>query len=460
MKPQKNIHFQISERKVLLRVFDVAFVLIGLFLIGETFHFDYFAISAKKWVWTFILSFYLLFFGTVLELYNIYKASKFDYIFKNIIITASLTVLFYLLTPFYTPILPENRMQILYFYLAILGSLLIWRFAYSFFISSPIFVKKVLLISEGKRVVNIIETLKNSDPNYRVAAYVNVSKKPQNLSVPNIEELSLDYVKSNNFSEVLVTSGAAKKIKEDLYNELLLIREHGCPVKSYPQVYEELTNKLLVEHFDKDFNKHFPFSNVTLDNRLYDVFHRFVDVLFSIFGLLILAILLPFIAIGNFIGNRGPMFYTQERVGEFGNVFNIYKLRSMVVNAEKDGAVWAKKNDTRITKFGKFLRKSRLDELPQFYNIFKGEMSTIGPRPERPVFVEQLSKEMPFYQTRNIIKPGLTGWAQVNTEYGASVSESLEKLQYDLYYIKHRGIFIDLNIIIKTLSTVIFFRGR
>ena len=131
-----------------------------------------------------------------------------------------------------------------------------------------------------------------------------------------------------------------------------------------------------------------------------------------------------------------------------------------VVNAEKHGAVWADKNDSRVTVFGRFLRKTRLDEFPQFINILKGEMSVIGPRPERPIFVDQLAKEIPFYPTRHIVKPGLTGWAQVNTSYGASVNESLLKLQYDLYYIKHRNIFLDLNIVIKTLSTVLFFRGQ
>ncbi|NRA92652.1 MAG: sugar transferase, partial [Psychroserpens sp.] len=133
---------------------------------------------------------------------------------------------------------------------------------------------------------------------------------------------------------------------------------------------------------------------------------------------------------------------------------------SMIVNAEKDGAKWAQKDDVRITKFGKFLRRSRLDEIPQFYNILKGDMSIIGPRPERPFFVNELSRIIPFYETRHIIKPGLTGWAQVKTRYGSSIDDSLTKLQYDLYYIKHRSIFLDLNIVIKTLSTILYYRGQ
>jgi len=132
----------------------------------------------------------------------------------------------------------------------------------------------------------------------------------------------------------------------------------------------------------------------------------------------------------------------------------------MVTNAEAGGAQWAQANDTRITKFGRFLRKTRLDEIPQFYNVLRGDMSVIGPRPERPVFVKELAKEIPFYEIRHVIKPGLTGWAQVSISYGSTIEDSLHKLQYDLYYIKKRGLFLDLRIFLKTLSTVIFFRGQ
>jgi lipopolysaccharide/colanic/teichoic acid biosynthesis glycosyltransferase len=147
-------------------------------------------------------------------------------------------------------------------------------------------------------------------------------------------------------------------------------------------------------------------------------------------------------------------------MGKSGMEFHIVKLRTMVKNAEAHGAQLASKGDTRITKFGKFLRKTRLDEIPQFYNVLIGDMSLIGPRPERPEFVESLSKKIPFYEVRQVIKPGLTGWAQVNAKYANSDEDMIEKLQYDLYYIKHRSVFLDLRIFLKTISTVIFFRGQ
>ena len=185
-----------------------------------------------------------------------------------------------------------------------------------------------------------------------------------------------------------------------------------------------------------------------------------MEVLISVLGLLFGAVLLPFIVLGNILGNRGKLFYTQERVGKNGELFQIYKFRTMVKNAEANGAEFSKLNDNRVTPFGKFLRKTRIDEFPQFINILKGDMAVIGPRPERPVFVKEIAEIMPFYDTRHVIRPGLTGWAQVNYPYGESLEDSLIKLQYDLYYIKHRSVFLDLNITIKTISTVLFYRGQ
>ncbi len=187
---------------------------------------------------------------------------------------------------------------------------------------------------------------------------------------------------------------------------------------------------------------------------------RVFEIIISVSGLSIGILFLPFILIGNAVGNRGTLFYTQERVGKDAKVFKIFKFRTMVKNAESNGAVFTTINDARINVFGKFLRKTRIDEFPQFINILKGEMAVIGPRPERPIFVDEIAALMPFYETRHVIKPGLTGWAQVNYSYGETIDDSLIKLQYDLYYIKHRSIFLDLNIMFKTVTTVVFYRGQ
>jgi len=170
-------------------------------------------------------------------------------------------------------------------------------------------------------------------------------------------------------------------------------------------------------------------------------------------------LVIPLILVCNLFANRGPLFYKQQRVGKAGKLFNILKFRTMVTNAEVEGAVWASKNDVRITKFGKLLRHARIDEIPQFINIFLGEMSVIGPRPERPEFVEKLNKKYELFNIRHVIKPGLTGWAQVMYPYVNSFEDQLVKLRYDLYYIKERNLLLDFKILTKTISTILFFRG-
>jgi exopolysaccharide biosynthesis polyprenyl glycosylphosphotransferase len=460
-----SIHFNISERKVLLRLFDILSILIVLYFVSNTFDFDYFTITKENWTWVFVLILYISIFGTVFELYDLQKSSKIDKISTSIIITVSTTVLFYFLTPFFTPILPDNRLQILYFYFAILSSLFVWRLAYINFIVSPRFYKKVLIIGETSNIETIVEAFKNSDPNYKIVGFINCEiNKFEAVKFNAITEYTpkqiQQVIKDENISEIVIASYNSESITSEIYYTLIKLLEEGFPIKEYTQVYEEMTQRIPVQFVGKDFYKYFPFSRSN-QNKLYLFFHRIIDIIIAFLGTLVAVIFFPIILLGNAIGNRGPLFYIQDRVGKNGKIFKIIKYRTMFKNAEKSGgAVWAKKGDRRVTPFGKFLRYSRLDEMPQFINILKGEMSLIGPRPERPFFVNELSKMLPFYETRHIIKPGLTGWAQVKTRYGSSVDDSLLKLQYDLYYIKHRSFFLDANILIKTLSTMIYFRGQ
>lgn len=459
MSDKTNFHFELSERKLLLRFLDVGLVLLGLHFVGSVFEFDYFTISEDKWIWSLLLGFYILFFGSIFELYHLKKSSDFFKILKGIVGTSSITLLVYILTPFFSPELPESRIQIIYFYIAMIISMSIGRLAYILLINSPIFKKSVLLIADGELFDGIENDLAIADANYKIKYFINTNNDSKEAHTnKQILSSKLKEFAQDGIHEIVVTR-SSKFSSSELYSDLLDLFNQGQVVKEYSEVYEELSGRVYIGFKDKDFYKQFPFSQHKV-KPLYRLVHRFFDVLISIVGLLSLSLMIPFLAIINMMANKGPLFYTQERVGKKGKLFKIFKLRSMVVNAEKDGAVWADKNDSRVTAFGKFLRKTRLDEFPQFINILKGEMSVIGPRPERPIFVDQLAKEIPFYPTRHIIKPGLTGWAQVNTSYGASVDESLLKLQYDLYYIKHRNIFLDLNIVIKTLSTVLFFRGQ
>ncbi|QNK78745.1 sugar transferase [Winogradskyella sp. PAMC22761] len=464
MSKKKSIHFEVSERKILLRIFDLVMVFFGVFLLSLYFDFEYIVFSIDNSVALILLGVYFSVFATIFELYDLQKASELDSTFKNIVITTSTVVLFYLLTPVLSPSLPEERLQIVYLYLTLIISLFLWRFIYIHLIESPRFYKRVLLVGEISNIEGLVHALNTTDPNYKIIGFINSEVSTlESVKFKGLPEFKpedfLRTIEAEKISEILVASSNTEAIMVEVYHDLILLLERGFKIRDYTQVYEELLKKVPIQFVGKDFYKYFPFSRSN-ENKLYIFFQRTFDVVFSIVGLTLGLFILPIVLIGNLIGNKGPLFYRQERVGKNSKPFNILKLRSMVVNAEQGEAKWAQKNDTRITKFGMFLRRSRMDEIPQFYNVLKGDMSVIGPRPERPFFVNELARIIPFYETRHIIKPGLTGWAQVSTRYGASVDDSLTKLQYDLYYIKHRSVFLDLNIFIKTLSTILYYRGQ
>lgn len=457
------IHFEMSERKILLRIIDVIVVLGALDLVGVLFNFDYFVIHDQQWTSSIVLAVYLLFFATVFEMYNLHRASRIMSTLRSVMTTGSVTSLVYLLTPFLTPVLPENRIQILYFYLAVTLSLLLWRAIYIKFFASSRFNKKIILIADASDASMIAQSLQDADPNYKVLGFINTGPELESSHYLGISQLSIEdsqnLFKNRSVTGVVVASNESEGITSKLYRWLIDLVENGHSVREYTQVYEEMTDRVPVQYVGKDFYKYFPFARNN-QNRLYLVGHRAFDLVASILGLLVCLLIIPFVLIGNLIGNRGPLFYSQERVGANRRIFKIKKFRTMVKDAEKSGAQFAVDNDVRITKFGKLLRATRIDEFPQFWNILKGDMSVIGPRPEREIFVERLSEKIPFYETRHVVKPGLTGWAQVKTKYGVTDDDHLRKLQYDLFYIKKRSVFLDIRIIIKTLSTVIFFKGQ
>jgi len=439
-------------------------VFLGLFFLQNFLDFNYLTITQENATYLIVLVIYITIFGTIFEIYNLQKSSKLDTSFKNIVITASTTVLFYMLTPVLTPFLPLQRLEIVYFYLTIIVMIFLWRWAYILFISSPRFYKKVLLVGEISNIENIIKPLNQSDPNYKIVGFINSESEVESpIKFKGLKEFKsselMNVISKEKISEILVASYNSETITPEIYHDLIALLDQGFTIREYTQVFEEITYRVPIQFVGKDFYKYFPFSRSN-QNTLYLFFHRAFDIIFSIIGLIFGICILPLILFGNLFANKGPLFYFQERVGQNGKLFQIVKLRSMIVNAEASGAKWAQKNDVRITKFGKFLRRSRIDEIPQFINVLKGDMSIIGPRPERPFFVNELARIIPFYETRHIVKPGLTGWAQVNTRYGSSVDDSLTKLQYDLFYIKHRSVFLDINIVVKTLSTILYYRGQ
>ena len=459
-----KIHFEISERRVLLRLIDIISVAAAMILLGQIFHIEYFNKIYNSWTYGLVLVLYLSAIGSIFEIYNLQIASNQFQSIKNVLLTSSLTVLFYILTPLYTPDLPNKRVEILFFYLAVVVPIFVWRMIYVRYFAANRFKKNAILVAESKDCQKLVKDLGLNDPHYTVVGYVNIniaayeSEDSPNLKKVNSENIE-KFVVENNVSDIIIATKETSEISINIYNQLIKLLESGYNIKEYSHLYEQLNQRMPVQYLEKDFFKYFPFSRSN-QNRLYQFSARAIDILFSIAGLIVMIVLIPIVVIINLVANNGKLFYTQQRVGLNGENFKIFKFRTMTKNSEKDGAVFSTVNDIRVTPFGKFMRKTRIDEFPQFINILKGEMSLIGPRPERPIFVDQIAQNMPFYTTRHVIKPGLTGWAQVNYPYGETLEHSLIKLQYDLYYIKHRNIFMDIDIMVKTLSTVLFYRGQ
>ena len=238
--------------------------------------------------------------------------------------------------------------------------------------------------------------------------------------------------------------------------DLLNNKLQGKIIEDSISFYEAVTGKILVEKVNPAwliFSEGFDYGRMTyLIKRTIDLTLALVGITLSLPITLITALFIK-------LESPGPVFYKQKRVGERGEDFSIIKFRSMRLDAEKDGAVWARQNDDRVTRIGNFIRKVRIDEIPQMWNVLRGQMSFVGPRPERPIFVDQLVQRLPYYSLRHAAKPGITGWAQVCYPYGASEEDALRKLEYDLYYIKHQSFFIDLLIIFRTVKTVLFRKG-
>ncbi len=453
----------LSERILLLRIIDLVFLSIGL-SIGNLyikFHYINFIEAPFSINIIVLFSFYLIC-GQVFEMYSLRDSiSRFRTI-KNLFVTTTVCVLVYLYTPIITPELPSNRIEILAFYIIVFISIYLWRNIYILMFSKKRFYKRVIVIAgDQSKLETIISCVTDKARDNSLYGYV--SNKPIDnlgLFIDFKDEKLENVIVENNIKEIIISlKGFSDQEVEILNQKLIKYFELGVNITSSEDYVERVTECVPEENLRTHFYKYFKMSD-SHENRLYLFFIRLLDLFASLIGLGTLMFVIPFVFIGNVLGNRGELFYKQKRVGEKGDIFSIIKFRSMVSSAEKNGVQWAVKNDTRITPFGKFLRKTRLDEIPQFWNVFKGEMSLIGPRPERPEFVRELEQTIPLYSIRHAIKPGLTGWAQVMYPYASTIEEQKDKLRYDLYYIKKRNLFIDFKIIIKTINTVLYFKGQ
>lgn len=343
------------------------------------------------------------------------------------------------------------------FLVAILG----WRLIFNLVSGSMKLQERVLFVGTGETARRVArQILDQREFAYRVIGFIDddASRIGERIVNPAIVGTPADIdrlIREHHVDRIVV--GLSDRRGKLPVEELLRAKMAGIRVEDATTTYERVTGKLLIDDLRPSF---LIFSDGFRVSRASRLMKRTIDLLLSLVLAIVALPLMVIAALIVFLEDGRPVLYRQERVGENGRAFTLSKFRSMRKDAEKGGTpIWAQDGDNRVTRIGRFIRKTRLDELPQLWNVLRGDMSFVGPRPERPFFVEQLSKEIPFYQQRHAVKPGLTGWAQVKYRYGSSLEDAMEKLRYDLYYIKHLSVFFDLTIVFDTVKVVLFRKG-
>jgi exopolysaccharide biosynthesis polyprenyl glycosylphosphotransferase len=338
----------------------------------------------------------------------------------------------------------------------------LWRYWFNSFVEQPLLRRNVLVVGLNEGSLELIhEITQKPQLGYRISAVIDSEENPGRLELAgiNVYDYSVDLktVLCDENISVVVTAFDPRpnaRLIQHLFESLALKLQFF----ELPTFYEKLTGKIAINSIGHIW---FLENLAQTDKSLYEHGKRLFDLTFSFLLCLGSLPFLPLIALAIKLDSKGPVFFFQTRSGLLGRPFRAIKFRTMSVEAEGDGvARWAQKNDPRVTRVGRLLRKSRIDEIPQIWNVLRGEMSIIGPRPERPEFVVELERHIPFYNERHLVKPGLTGWAQIKFHYGSSISDSFKKLQYDFFYIKNRSVILDLAILLKTVNIVITAKGQ
>ena len=338
------------------------------------------------------------------------------------------------------------------------GVVVIWRIAFMWLAGSVGRRRRFLLLGASPSAVSLVPELQ--ERGIEIVGIIDAEPSTVRADLPapgiigTIEDIPA-IVRARSVDRVVVSLADARgKLP---MATLLRMKFDGVAFDHLASVYEEYTGKIAVENLRPSW---LIFADGFRKTRTLTMVKRAIDAVIAAAALILLSPLLLALALAVKLSSRGPVLYHQQRVGQDGWLFHVHKFRSMRQNAEREtGAIWARKHDDRVTRIGGFLRRARLDELPQLWNILCGHMSLVGPRPERPEFVSSLSEQIPFYAQRHVVKPGLTGWSQVRYTYGASVEDAMEKLQYDLFYIKHMSIGLDLLIVLQTVKTVLLRSG-
>ncbi|HTX91061.1 MAG TPA: sugar transferase [Anaerolineales bacterium] len=400
----------------------------------------------------------------LVELYDAHRAKNLRKTLAGIALAGLIGLLLYALVYMISPQRSLPRLGIGFFLIFASTLTFLWRLIYIQIFTAQAFLRRVLIFGAGQAGQTLAQAynLLNPQPFFLVG-FMDDDPRKAGKTLEGFPILAggnelLQTIESKGITEVVIA--ITGEMRGDTFQTLLDAQESGVDIVPMPTLYEELLGRVPIHHLESDWLIR-SFVDQARVSGFYEIGKRLLDILAGLVGMGIYLLLYPFVAILILLDSGRPVLYKQVRSGRGGKPFLVYKFRTMRQDAEKDGKVQlTQEKDDRITRFGNFLRRTHIDEFPQFWNVLRGEMSLIGPRSERPEWIADFQKQIPFYRARLLVKPGLTGWAQVNYSYYATVEEMAIKLEYDLYYIKHRNLLMDFLIMFRTVAQVVRFQGR
>jgi len=463
---------RIGERRALLLVGDfimgVISLVIALFYWGSTVRFIEFNLEflqTRVPFWFYLLP--VVWLVLLIDLYDVHRAGDWRKTVRGVAVAALIGFVVYAALYFYyvdppRSLLPRRGVAAFVFAVSVLT--LLWRWIYIRIFTAPQFMRRVVLVGGGKTGELLLNILNDISPQpFYLVGIIDDDPEKLGIEIEGVQVLGasdqlLDVIDEHRVSDIIVAISGEMRGK--MFQVLLDAQELGTEITRMPVAYEELLGRVPIRLLEADWILR-SFVDQARVNGFFELAKRLVDIIIGLLGSAITVLLLPFFGLAIVIDDGFPIFYSQVRYGRGGQSYKIYKLRTMRRDAEADGRPkWAKEDDKRATRVGLILRKTHFDELPQFFNVLRGEMSLVGPRAERPELVEHFQEHVPFYRARLLVKPGITGWAQVNYGYASSIEETITKLEYDLYYIKHRNVIMDIVIFLRTPSTILGLRGR
>ncbi len=460
-RKSRRWHLRPSERRLLLILGDAiaasAAVVAALALWAP---YDWLGLSAElvraRAPWFVYLP--LLWVLLMVNLYDVHQAASQRETVRGVLLATGAGLVLYAVVYLTSEPGSLPRRGVLYFLVAASLFTLGWRLLYIRIFTAPAFLRRVLVAGAGLSGRTLLSVVRQMWPQpFHLVGLIDddPAKLGQEIEGARVFGDSANLpriIEEEDVSEVIVA--ITGELNGSMFRALLDAQEHGVEITRMPVAYEELLGRVPIHHLESDWLLRSFVDEVRVSG-LYLLAKRLMDIAGALAGLLVLLIVFPWVALAILLESGRPILILQERLGQGGRPYHVVKLRTMRKDAEADGqAQWARPGDPRMTRVGAILRRTHLDEFPQFWNVLKGDMSLVGPRPERPELVPALEKHIPFYRARLLVKPGISGWAQVNYGKGASVEGSAEKLEYDLYYIKHRSLWLDLWIILRTIGSV------